>query len=412
MIAFPASKGRNGTGESKSSKPEVADIFRMHGNAYRKSHSLPKSHLKVIHDIGTCRTSELGGHLYKCNLCGYEHPAYNSCCNRHCPKCQSLSKARWLEARNAELLPVTYFHDVFTLPHELNPWIRYNKRVIYNILFQSVSQTLLEFGANPKNGIGGKLGFITVLHSWDQQLLEHHHLHCIIPGGALAFNEKSWMNGNSKYLFPVKALSIVFRGKFTDLLEKAFFEGKIVCPDGKDFKQLLVRLRKIKWVVYSKPAFGGPEKFLDYLGRYVHRVAISNDRIKKFKNGKVTFAYKDRKNGNRKKENTVPGEEFIRRFLLHVLPDGYMRIRYFGFLGNRHKKRKISLIRTFLGLPVNMAEAEKKNPAELILKLTGKDISKCPKCKTGTMKIQQTIPKLVTYIFQNIINPPQLIDSS
>jgi len=374
-------------------KPEVADIFRIHGDAYRKNHSLPKSHLKTMRDIESCRTAELGGHLYECDHCGYEHPAYNSCCNRHCPKCQALSKARWLKSRNAELLPVTYFHNVFTLPHELNPWIRYNKKAIYDILFQSVSRTLLEFGANPKNGLGGKLGFLTMLHSWDQQLLEHHHLHCVIPGGALSFDGKTWIKANSKFLFPVKALSIVFRGKFTDLLEKAFAKGEIVSPNGKDFKRLLVRLRKINWVVYSKPSFSGPGKVLDYLGRYVHRIAISNDRIKKLENGNVTFAYKDRKNGNRKKESVIPAEKFIRRFLLHVLPDAYMRIRYFGFQGSRYKKENISAIRTFFDLSAEPDKLEKKTPKELILELTGKDITKCPKCNTGTMIIRQTIPR-------------------
>lgn len=412
MTGIPVSQVDGGDEKAKESKPEVADIFRLHGDAYRKNHSLPKSHLKAMRAIEACRTAELGGHLYECDFCGYEHPAYNSCRNRHCPKCQALNKARWLEARNAELLPVTYFHNVFTLPHELNPWVRYNKKVIYDILFQSVSRTLLEFGANPENGLGGKLGFLTVLHSWDQQLLEHHHVHCVIPGGALSFDGKSWINVNSKYLFPVKALSIVYRGKFTDLLEKSFARGEIVSPEGKNFKQLLVGLRKIKWVVYSKPSFAGPEKVLDYLGRYVHRVAISNNRIKKFENGEVTFAYKDRKNGNRKKERTVSAEEFIRRFLLHILPDGYMKIRYFGFLGSCHKKENISLIRAFFDIPDEPRKSEKKKPEELILELTGKDITKCPKCKTGTMVIRQTVPRPTTRIPRDIINTPKGIDSS
>lgn len=365
MTAIPASEAGCGTDKSKPSKPEVADIFRIHGDAYRKSRSLPKSHLKVMHDIENCRTAEQGGHLYECDLCGYEHPTYNSCCNRHCPKCQSLNKARWLEARNAELLPVTYFHDVFTLPHELNPWIRYNKKVLYDILFQSVSMTLLEFGANPENGLGGKLGFLAVLHSWEQQLLEHHHLHCVIPGGALSFDGKTWINADSKFLFPVKALSIVFRGKFTDLLEKASDEENIISPDGKDFNQLLVHLRKINWVVYSKPSFAGPKAVLDYLGRYVHRIAISNDRIKKLENGEVTFTCKDRKNGNRKKEITITAEEFIRRFLTHVLPDGFTvkeavadyktgRIGWYVYFdGEKRFLDRDLLLELFHGVPVS-----------------------------------------------------------
>jgi len=412
MTATPVSKAGGGTGKIDPQRPEVADVFRTHGDAYRESRSLPMPHLKAMRGIETCRTAELGGHLYECDLCGYEHPAYNSCRNRHCPKCQALAKARWLEARSSELLPVTYFHNVFTLQHELNPWIRHNKKIICDILFQSVSRTLLEFGANTENGLGGRLGFLAVLHSWDQRLLEHHHLHCIIPGGALSFDGKTWVEGDSKYLFPVKALSIVFRGKFMDSLEKAFDRGEIASPDGKDFKQLLVMLRKNRWVVYSKPSFAGPEKVLDYLARYAYRVAISNDRIRKFENGEVTFSYKDRKNGNRKKETTVSAEEFIRRFLSHVLPDGYMKIRYFGFLGNRHKQENISLIRTLLDVPAKQEMVEKKKPEELFLYLTGKDITKCPKCKTGTMIIRQTIPKPPTRASPRISNAPAGIDSS
>lgn len=412
MTTVPVSKTGSGAGKPDSPRPEVADVLRAHGGAYRESRSLPKPHLKAMRDIEACRTAELGGHLYECDLCGYEHPAYNSCCNRHCPKCQALAKARWLEARDAELLPVTYFHNVFTLPHELNPWIRHNKKPIYDILFQSVSRTLLEFGADTENGLGGRLGFLAVLHSWDQRLLEHHHLHCIIPGGALSFDGKTWIKSDSKYLFPVKALSIVFRGKFMDSLEKAFDRGEIVSPDGKDFKQLLAMSRKNRWVVYSKPSFAGMEKVLDYLARYSHRIAISNDRVKKFENGEVTFSYKDRKNGNRKKEATIPAEEFIRRFLSHVLPDRYMKIRYFGFLGNRHKKENVTLIRTLLDVPDKQEMVEKKKPAELFLELTGKDITKCPKCKTGTMIIRQAIPKPPPSASPSISNAPGGIDSS
>jgi len=418
VTVSPVSETGNGH-NAKPSEPEVADIFRIHGDAYRKNRSLPKSHLKVIRDIETCRTAVLGGHLYECSLCGYEHPVYNSCCNRHCPKCQALNKARWLEARNTELLPVTYYHNVFTLPHELNPWIRYNKKVIYDILFQSVSQTLLKFGINPENGLGGKLGFLAVLHTWDQKLLDHHHLHCIISGGALSFDGKSWINARSNFLFAVKALSKVFRGKFSDLLEKAFARGEITCPGNltetaaREFGHMAARLRKIKWVVYSKQSFAGPEKVLDYLGRYVHRVAISNDRIKDIKNGHVTFSYKDRKNGNSKKETTILAEEFIRRFLLHVLPEGYMRIRYFGFLGSRYKKENMSLIRKLLDLTPEPAKpTEKKKAEELILELTGKDITKCPKCKIGIMVVRQTIPKASIQITKNFFNLPKTIDTS
>jgi len=364
----------------KTDKPGVADIIRRHGGQYAKNNPLLPEQLHAMASITRCRTQALGGNIFECEDCGTKTSVYYSCCNRHCPKCQALAKARWLEARDAELLPVTYFHNVFTLPHELNPWIRHNKKPIYDILFQSVSRTLLEFGADTENGLGGRLGFLAVLHSWDQRLLEHHHLHCIIPGGALSFDGKTWIESESRYLFPVKALSIVFRGKFTDSLEKAFNGGKITSPTGKDFKQLLAKLRNVRWVVYSKPSFAGLEKVLDYLARYSHRVAISNNRVKKFENGEVTFSYKDRKNGNRKKEATIPAEEFIRRFLSHVLPDRYMKIRYFGFLGNRHKKENITLIRTLLDVPAKQ-EMRRKSLRNFFLNSPAKTSPSAPSAK-------------------------------
>lgn len=396
-------------------QPGVGDIFRIYGDDYRRTRSVPASHLKVMHALAVCRTAELGGHLYRCDSCDHEHVAYNSCCNRHCPQCQSLKKAKWLKARKAELLPVTYFHNVFTLPHELNPWIRYNKKLLYDILFQSVADTLLEFGANPPNGLGGQLGFIAALHSWDQRLLDHNHLHCLIPGGALSFDHQHWITANPKFLFHVKALSPVFKAKFLDALELSFNDGCLVCPDGKDFYQLLDRLRKIAWVVYSKPSFAGPEKVLDYLGRYVNRVAISNDRVKKVADGKVTFSYKDRKHQNRKKETTIPATEFIRRFLSHVLPSGFMKIRYYGYLGNRYKKENVIRIRTLLGQSDNddkPEEPEHQTPGELIFELTGKDITRCPKCGNGKMIMIRVLSPEPDLRHPEVVHFPPAIDSS
>ena len=272
-------------------KWEVADIFRQYGEAYRLKHGLPASHLKVMHDIEVCRTSYLGGHIEQCDSCGFERNAYNSCRNRHCPKCQALTKARWLEARKAELLPVVYFHNVFTLPHEINPIALCNKKVIFDILFKSVSETLLQFGRNPKNGLGGKLGFIAILHTWDQTLMDHFHLHCVIPSGCLSLDDSQWIAGRENFLFRVEPLSEVFQGKFIHYLEKAFEKGKLIFPGkteplgtSKGFKDLKNQLWAKNWVVYSKAPFAGPEQVLDYLGRYTHRVAISNHRIVEVKN--------------------------------------------------------------------------------------------------------------------------------
>jgi len=381
----------------KPRKLELADIFREFGNAYRRTHSMPLSHHKVMHAIEVCRTSYLGGHMKKCSFCGYEHPTYNSCGNRYCPKCQSLAKFRWVKKRKEELLPAAYFHNVFTLPHDLNRLARSNKKVIYDILFKSVSQTLLEFG---KNELGGKIGFIATLHTWDQKLAQHIHLHCVIPAGALSSDKKRWIGPESNdFLFSVKALSKVFRGKFIDHLRKAYIKGDLIFA-GKflsyesyeGFKALIDRLYKTDWIVYSKKPFAGPKNVLDYLGRYTFRTAISNERIKSAAAGRVTFAYRDRRDGNRKKEITLSADEFIRRFLLHVLPNSYMRIRHYGFLSNRNRKENIMRVKKLLGVSSCTEEKPEQNMEELILELTGKDISKCPRCKVGTMTFCHLIP--------------------
>jgi hypothetical protein len=263
--------------------------------------------------------------MKKCSSCGYEHPVYNSCGNRHCPKCQSLAKFRWVKKRQEELLPVAYFHECFTLPHDLNGLAATNKKVIYDILFRSVSETLLEFG---QSQFGGKIGFTATLHTWDHKLAQHIHLHCVIPAGALSSDKKRWIGAESdNFLFSVKALSKVFRGKFLCYLKKAYekkdlvFSGRSISYEtGEGFKALIDALYSKEWVVYSKRPFAGPEKVLDYLGRYVFRTAISNERIKAVGSGKVTFAYRDRRDGNIKKEATLSADEFIRWFLLHFLP--------------------------------------------------------------------------------------------
>lgn len=405
---------------AKSSPAELAEIFRRYGPAYRQAHSLPLSQLKVMQAIVLCRTEYLGGHLQVCNLCGYEHPVYNSCGNRHCPKCQALAKARWLEARKAELLPVPYFHTVFTLPHQLNSLARYNKRLIYDLLFRCASQTLLKFGNNPHNGLGGKIGFTAILHTWDQKLNEHLHLHYIIPAGALSYDNRRWIHpGRPDFLFPVRALSKVFQGKFIDHLQKLYAQSKLIFPGQcaelgteNKFCLLVEQLWKTNWVTYSKKPFAGPEQVLDYLGRYTHRVAISNNRIRKLENGFVTFTYRDRRDGNRPKEMTLKVEEFIRRFLLHVLPNSYTRIRHFGFLSNRYRWKNLSRCRQLLGLPTEVPKPPEQSIEELMKQLSGKDLTMCPRCKIGTLVSILLLPRPFTLNINSEPLQPELIDTS
>ena len=379
-------------------KWEVADIFRMYGKEYRCHHAMPLSHRKVMQSIEVCRTSYLGGHVEKCRLCGFKRPAYNSCRNRHCPKCQSLRKARWLQDRKSELLPVGYFHDVFTLPHKLNALVLKNKKTFFEILFKSVSETLLEFG---RNNIGGRMGFLCILHTWDQVLRDHFHLHCVVPAGALSFDKSRWIPARENFLFDVTALSVVFRKKFIGFIEAAFDKGQFVFPGEiatlatkRGFSRFIDSLWEHRWVVYSKEPFGGPEQVLDYIGRYTHRVAISNNRIINVKDGRVTFAYRDRKGGDIQRTKTLDAEEFTRRFLLHVLPDGFMRIRHFGFLANRCKKQNIQRIRELKGVSESGTEKTKKSTQELMLELTGTDISRYPCCKKGIMEVIAEITPL------------------
>lgn len=391
---------------------EVADIFQKYGQIYRENHSLPLSHLKVMRAIEACRTSELGGHLERCDHCGYERNAYNSCRNRHCPKCQALAKAQWLEKRKAELLPVEYFHNVFTIPHELNQVTLCNKEVVFDILFKTVAETLQEFSSDPKHGLGGKIGFTSILHTWDQKLLSHIHLHCVIPAGVLSFDGKSWIHSRKNFLFPVKALSRVFRGKFIDYFKKAFAKGKMIFP-GKianfaiedNFLQLISQLWKKDWVVYSKAPFNGPEQVFDYIGRYTHRVAIANHRIKKVEDGLVTFQYRDRTNGDKSKYMTISAQEFIRRFLLHVLPDSYMRIRHYGFLANRSKKQDLTKCRELLGITPDLPEIPEQTVQEKMLQLTSVDVTECPCCKQGRMKRVVELPIVLPCISRS---PPDI----
>jgi len=374
----------------KPPKPELADIFKKFGTDYRKRHNIPLIHHRVMQAVEVCRTSYLGGHMKKCDHCGYEHLTYNSCGNRHCPKCQSLARFRWVKKRQEELLPVAYFHNVFTLPHDLNGLAGSNKKVIYNMLFKSVSETLLEFG---QSQFGGKIGFIA-------SLAQHIHLHCVVPGGGLSSDKKRWISSkNDNFFFSVKALSKVFRGKFIDHLKDSYEKGDLVFSGRslpyesvEGFKALIDGLHSKEWIVYSKRPFAGPEKVLDYLGRYVFKTAISNERIKAVASGKVTFTYRDRRDGNIKKEATLSSDEFIRRFFLHVLPNSYMRIRHYGYLSNRNRRENIMRVKKLLGVSCDTGKKADQSTEEIIFKLTGKDISRCPRCKVGTMVIHYLIP--------------------
>jgi hypothetical protein len=370
----------------KRARPELADIFRHYGQRFEQTHRVSAVEHKVIRAVSICRTQELGGHMDRCDACGFERPAYNSCRNRHCPKCQCLAKARWLEKQTAELLPVECFHLVFTLPHELNRLILAHKKIVLSLLFNAVSETLLEFG---KSRLGGTLGIIAVLHTWDQTLKDHFHLHCLVPAGALSLDHNRWINARGNFLFPVKALSRVFRGKFLDRLQQCGATGKIPPANGE-----IKASRQKNWIVYAKKPFGSPKTVLDYLGRYAHRVALSNDRILNVDHDQVTLSYRDRKDGNRKKTLTLQAHEFIRRFLLHVLPDGFMRIRHFGFLANRSKKQALPQCRKLLDLDPALPDRPLESAKDLLLKITGVDLSRCPYCHNGTMIIVGNLPRI------------------
>ena len=373
---------------------EVADIFRAYGPAYRRDHPLPLEHLKVMRAIETCRTQALGGHVERCDQCGFERISYNSCRNRHCPKCQAMAKAQWLQDRKAELLPVGYFHITFTVPHELNPVAWCNKKIIFDSLFNTVHETLKEFAADPRHRLGGRLGMTAILHTWNQKLLDHIHLHCVVPGGVLSYNGESWVHANENFLFNVKALSRLFRVKFIDALKKAYSDGQLIFP-GKTaafatkhgFAELINQLWKKEWVVCSKKPFAGPEKVLDYLGRYTHRIAIANHRIISIENSMVTFTYRDRRDNNKVKHLAITVEKFIRRFLLHVVPPSYIRIRHFGFLANKCKKKYLPLCRKALNAEPAPPKPEKLNARTMLLSLTGLDLDQCPHCKRGTMHL-------------------------
>ena len=339
---------------------EVADIVRTAGSRFRQRYwrSLTWPQIKVLNAIARCRTAALGGHRDQCDRCGYQAISFNSCRNRHCPKCQTNAREKWLRRRQQELLPVVYHHLVFSVPHALVPLIWQNKKILFSLLFEATAATLLEVAADP-NHLGAEIGFFGILHTWGQTLQQHPHIHCVVPGGGLSPDHTRWISSRSNFFLPVKVLSRVFRGKFTAELRRAFrakqlaFYGECLpLADEKSFRRFLRTLFQHDWIVYSKPPFGGPDHVLQYLARYTHRVAISNHRIVSVTESEVKFRWRDYANHNKKRTMTLSNEEFLRRFLQHVLPKGFPRIRYFGWLANRKRGRLLSQCRVLLHQPI------------------------------------------------------------
>src|SRR6266403_3685548 len=385
------------------SGPEVADVFRRYGDAYREQHgaSLSTAQRRVMTAIEQCRTAALGGHVEQCDACGHQRICYNSCRNRHCPKCQALARAEWLEDRRSELLTTPYFHVVFTVPQEIAATAHCNKGPVYNILFHAAAETLQRIAADPKH-LGAELGFFAVLHTWGQTLLHHPHLHCVVAGGGLSGDGSRWIACRSTFFLPVRVLARLFRRLFLASLEKAFDAQKLTfcgrlepLGDRRVFLRHLAPARKADWWVYAKPPFAGPEQVLAYVARYTHRVAISNNRLLDIGEGKVRFHWKDYRNGNRQKTMTLAADEFIRRFLLHVLPEGFQRIRYYGFLANRYREQKLARCRELLAMPTPEPAALEvsKDYSERYQELTGSSLWECPVCHQGRMLVIETLPR-------------------
>jgi hypothetical protein len=365
---------------------QIAHILHNHIGDYQNQYRLWPEHKKIISDLLNCRTAHLGGHIDRCDNCGTVRIIYHSCRNRHCPKCQHMPRERWLEKRKEEILPLSYFHVVFTLPHELNTIILNNKKRMLNCLFAAASKTLLTFG---KNELNGTPGFLAILHTWDQKLKAHFHLHCLVAGGVVSKNSKRFIASTGDYLFNQQALSLVFRGKFIQQMSLACQSNKLRLADHR-YKKLKNTLFAKTWVVSVRDPVKRPEHVLEYLARYTHRVAIANSRIKTLNNAMVTFSAKDRKK-NRIESITISAVEFIRRFLLHSLPKGFVRIRHYGFLANRNRRTNLEVIRKLLKLPTQLLKMH-ASLEQIMLQLTGIDITSCPCCNKGKMKLIVELP--------------------
>jgi hypothetical protein len=383
--------------------PEVADVFRRHGAAYRDLHAghLSLGQRRVMGAIEACRSARLGGHVEQCAGCGQVRIAYNSCRNRHCPKCQGLARAEWLADRQAEVLPVPYFHVVFTVPAPIAEIAFQNKAVVYGILFKAVAETLRIIAADPKH-LGAEIGMVAVLHTWGQAMQHHPHIHCVVPGGGPSSDGTRWVGCRPGFFLPVKVLSRLYRRLFLTLFQTAYEDGRLqffsdlaALAEPTTFAARLKPLRQAPWVVYAKRPFGGPEQVLEYLGRYTHRVAIANSRLVELTDSRVGFLWQDHRHHDKRKVMTIDADEFIRRFLLHVLPDGFHRIRHYGYLANGHRTAKLTLCRHLLAAPAPIWDARAADYRQRTRQLTGRAVDACP-CCGGQMIEIGSIPRTVT----------------
>ena len=389
-------------------KWEVADVFRRYGDTYRNKHgaSMSQAQRRVMTAIEVCRTAALGGHLERCDQCGHERNCFNSCRDRHCPKCQSLARAQWIEDRQAELLEVGYFHVVFTVPQEIAAIAYQNKELVLGILFRVTAETLRTIAADPKH-LGAEIGFFAVLHTWGSNLQFHPHLHCVVPGGGLSPDGQRWVSCcRPNFFLPVRVLSKLFKRLFLEALQAAFDAGKLQFFESLEplreavaFARQVAKMKACDWVVYAKQPFAGPQQVLDYVGRYTHRVALSNNRLLDIEGDQVQFKWKDYRNGDRLKTMTLSADEFIRRFLMHVLPAGFHRIRYYGFLGNRYRNEKLTQCRRLLGMQHAEAGDDLPPPSkdyrERYEELTGRSLQVCPHCREGNMIVVAILPKFI-----------------
>ena len=379
---------------------EIADVFRRYGAAFQTQYGrlMGPLQLLVLKALSVCRTAQLGGHLLECDSCGHQKQAYNSCHNRHCPKCQASLRAEWFEDRQRDLLPVEYFHVVFTLPDELGPLALQNKAVIYSLLFRAASRTLLDAAAEWKD-LKAQIGFFAILHTWGQQLDLHPHLHCVVPGGGISLDGKRWVRCLPRFFLPVRLLSRKFRGTFLALVKEAHQGGELTfagrlrsLESNRAFRSWLGPLYDKQWVVYAKPPWKGPEHALKYLARYTHRVAIGNSRLQSIDNGQVTFTYKDYRQRGRQRTLTLAAAEFIRRFMMHVLPNGFVRIRYYGFLANAHRKDQLQKIRSLLGAPQPAGSDEESSDPSQDASEQAPD-QRCPHCQEGFLRAVDIVPR-------------------
>lgn len=347
---------------------------------------------RVLDALAACRTARLGGHRLACDSCDEQVLLFNSCRDRHCPKCGGLAELRWIQAREQDLLPVHYFHTVFTVPHALHAFFRADRRLAFNLLFAAATESLQQLALNPRH-LGARIACLAVLHTWSKTLAFHPHIHCIVPGGGIAPGESAWLSSKKKFFLPVKALSELFRGKLLSAFQRAIQSGRLKLDPALDPARLLRQAARPNWVVYCKESFDGPTHVIRYLGRYTHRIAISNERLLALRNGEVTFRYKDRKDHDRQKTMTLPGAEFLTRFLDHVLPAGFVRIRAYGFLANGVRREKLALARKLLGAEEPGPRPEPETAQQLLERVTGKDITRCPHCRRGTLRVIERLPR-------------------